>query len=550
MKPIGKAGLFSLVVIAASAAVTSAAPVKSVTPVQHLVVIFQENNSFDHYFGTYPTALNPPGEPPFYAREDTPAVNGLGTLVDGEPQGVLLTDNPNANDPANNNAGKGSVAINPFRLDRSQAFLNCNNSNSYKNEQLAFDHGLMDAFPLSTGSAATSASGDAVACPAGIVMGYYDGNTVTALWNYAQHFAMSDNFFDTEFGATILGHLNLISGQTHQTNKPGNVNTTGASSFVIRNGTVIANLDSSLDDCKSAPVNVGGVPTPVASVQMTGHNVGDLLNAKGISWGWFYTDFTAQPGSTPTHAVCANYDVHYDPFQYYPSTVNPHHLPPTSTALIGRQGDQANHQYDLNSFSAALNAGNLPAVSFVKAPGTATGHPQDGSTLSEQKFLVDTINVLQKSKFWPSMAIIVTYDDSDGWYDHAMPPIVNQSNDPVEDSVCGTVALPAGAFNDRCGYGQRLPFLVISPFAKRNYVDHTLLDTTSVLRFIEDNWQLGRIDSLDNPNGAPAGQGSFDQFAGSIENLFDFDDAERKVRDLPLLLLDDTTGEVVRRTRF
>jgi phospholipase C len=82
-----------------------------------------------------------------------------------------------------------------------------------------------------------------------------------------------------------------------------------------------------------------------------------------------------------------------------------------------------------------------------------------------------------------------------------------------------------------------LPFLVISPYAKRNYVDHAILDTTSVLRFIEDNWQLGRIDSLDNPNGAPAGQGSFDQFAGSIEGLFDFDDQYRDSRDdLPLLL--------------
>ena len=168
------------------------------------VVIFQENNSFDHYFATYPVALNPPGELPFFALEDTPTVNGLGTLVNGQPSGVLLTDNPNANNLANNNPSKGAVAINPFRLDRSQAFLDCDNSNAYANEQLAFDFGLMDAFPLFTGAKATGGSGDEVACPAGIVMGYYDGNTVTALWNYAQHFAMSDNFFDTEFGATIL----------------------------------------------------------------------------------------------------------------------------------------------------------------------------------------------------------------------------------------------------------------------------------------------------------------------------------------------------------
>jgi phospholipase C len=361
MKAIGRTCLISLVVLAANAAVVAAAPPGSTTPIQHLVVIFQENNSFDHYFATYPAALNPPGEPPFQAQDQTPAVNGLGTLVNGQPQGVLLTDNPNSRNPAN-----GTSVINPFRLDRSQAALDCDNSNAYAAEQSAFDHGLMDAFPAFTSSGATPPNGNEAACPAGIAIGYYDGNTVTALWNYAQHFAMSDNFFDTEFGTTVMGHLNLVSGQTHQTYEPGDVQKTGAKTFVIRDGSVIANLDSALDDCTSAPVLVNGVPTPVASVQMTGHNVGDPLNAKGISWGWFYADFTAQPGSTPTQAVCSNYDVHYDPFQYYHSTVNPHHLPPTSTALIGHQGDQANHQYDLGAFWAALNAGNLPTGSFER----------------------------------------------------------------------------------------------------------------------------------------------------------------------------------------
>ena len=141
MKTIGST-LLSLAVLAASAGVGAAAPPASTTPIQHLVVIFQENNSFDHYFATYPVALNPPGEPRFQAQDQTPTVNGLGTLVDGEPQGVLLTDNPNALKPAN-----GASAINPFRLDRSQATLDCDNSNAYAAEQSAFDHGLMDAFP-------------------------------------------------------------------------------------------------------------------------------------------------------------------------------------------------------------------------------------------------------------------------------------------------------------------------------------------------------------------------------------------------------------------
>jgi phospholipase C len=196
MMGIGRVCLLGFAVVA-SAASAGAAPVGTTTPIKHLVVIFQENNSFDHYFGTYPKAANPPGEPVFVAADDTPTVNGLND--------ALLDHNPN------------SVA--PFRLDRSQAALDCDNDNAYAAEQAAFDHGLMDKFPEDTSSSATPPSGDEVACPAGIAMGYYDGNTVTALWNYAQHFAMSDNFYDTEFGTTAMGHLNLISGQTHRSHR-------------------------------------------------------------------------------------------------------------------------------------------------------------------------------------------------------------------------------------------------------------------------------------------------------------------------------------------
>src|ERR1700736_1561535 len=115
------------------------------TPIQHLVVIFQENVSFDHYFGTYPTALNVPGELPFFAKPGTPSVNGLGTLIAGHPFGTLLTDNPNAFNPAN-----GSAAANPSRLAPSQAST-CDQDHTYGHEQLAFDQGLMDFFPGSVG---------------------------------------------------------------------------------------------------------------------------------------------------------------------------------------------------------------------------------------------------------------------------------------------------------------------------------------------------------------------------------------------------------------
>ena len=472
------------------------------TPIQHLVVIFQENNSFDHYFGTYPYARNPAGEPQFVAAPGTPSVNGL--------SGVLLTRNPNSINSTN-----GTGAINPFRLDRSEA-LTCDNINHYMAEQEAYHAGLMDLFPTYT-SATNSCPTGVSEAPPGLAMGYYDGNTVTALWNYAQQYAMSDNFFATEFGTTVMGHLNLISGDTNQTNVTSNAD--------IVNGSVIANINppKSLDDCSSG-----------TSVEMTSKNVGDLLNAQGVTWGWFYGDFAATSFSGTTAVCDTNYNPHYDPFQYYASTANPHHLPPTSVGAIGRT-DQANHQYDLGDFFSALAAGTLPSVSFVKAPFGYTGHPSDGSVLQEQTFLVDTINQLARSRQWPGMAILITYDDSDGWYDHVMPPIVNQSASSVDaltaPGACGTgeAALPGDDPSDehaqsRCGYGPRLPLLAISPFSKTNYVDHGLADQTSILRFIEDNWGLGRI-----------GAQSYDALAGSILGLFDFGQSNK-----PLILNPDS----------
>ncbi len=458
------------------------------TPIRHVVVIFDENNSFDHYFGTYPRALNPLGQPPFIAAPGTPTVNGLTP--------VLLNNNPNS--------------VQPFRLDRTMDST-CDNDNHYADEQSAYHMGLLDKFPENT---------SAVGCQPGLSMGYYDGNTVTALWNYAQHFAMSDNFFDTEFGTTVMGHLNLISGQTHETS----IQTISGK---VVNGSIIANVEAGFDDCVTPPTN-----TPV---QMTSANIGDLLNAKGVSWGWFYADFPQSANNKPITSCTSTYNSHYDPFQYYQSTSNQHHLLPSSPDAIGTSSDQANHNYTIDDFWTAANNGNMPAVSFLKAAKPQTGHPSDSTPLEEQQFLVQTINALQQLPEWSDMAILITYDDSDGWYDHVMPPIVNQSNDPGQDTLLGPAGMcgtpTPGAYLDRCGYGTRLPFLVISPYAKQNYVSHSVNDLTSVTRFIEDNWNLGRL-----------GDQSFDALAGSILDLFDFNASSPAAP----LILDETSGELLR----
>jgi phospholipase C len=356
-------------------------------------------------------------------------------------------------------------------------------------------------------------------------MDYYDGNTVTALWNYAQRFAMSDNSFSSTFGPSTVGALNLISGQTHGATTPDIPNN-------VDNGTVIGDPRpvAANDDCTIASA-------PKAA--MSGTNIGDLLNKQNLTWGWFQGGF--KPSSvTNGVATCAtshknvagatvtDYIPHHEPFQYYSSTANPHHLPPTSGAMIGKT-DQANHQYDLSDFQAAADAGNLPAVSFLKAPAYQDGHAGYSDPLDEQTFLVDTINHLQNLDTWKSTAVVIAYDDSDGWYDHVMGPIVSQSNS-ADDALtgpgsCGTAK--AGAYLDRCGYGPRQPLLAISPFARSNAVDHAITDQSSILRFIEDNWNLGRI-----------GNQSFDALAGSLSNLFNFQHPEGR-----RLFLDPATGE-------
>jgi phospholipase C len=453
-------------------------------PISHVVVIFQENVSFDHYFATYPFALNPPGEPAFHAKEGTPSVNGLNE--------TLLTSNPNL--------------LQPQRIDRSHVNT-ADQDHEYQAEQEAFDHGLMDKFVEFTGTPEGGGPSR--------VMDYFDGNTVTALWNYTQHFALSDNSYCTTFGPSTPGALNLISGNTH------GVTPTDLAGTTVQ-GTVFSDADPT-----------GDIASAGTTIQMSGTNVGDLLNAKGITWGWFEGGFDNPSASHigSDGKPKTDYIPHHQPFQYYPQTANPKHLPPSSVAAIGKT-DQANHQYDITRFWEALHAHNLPAVSFLKAPAYQDGHAGYSDPLLEQQFLVATINELMKSPEWNQIAIIIAYDDSDGWYDHVMSPILNHSQ-TIYDVFTGSGTTgtnsPLGGFQGRAGYGPRLPLLVISPFAKQNFVDHTITDQSSVLRFIEDNWKLGRI-----------GNGSFDAVAGSLLNTFDFDHRDEPDRRL---FLDANTGE-------
>jgi phospholipase C len=496
------------------------------------VVIFNENVSFDHYFGTYPNAVNPEGEPVFEPAKNTQ--RDINNLLKNP---ALLDNNPNLN------SANGIGASNPFRLDRTQANT-VDQSHAYTNEQKAFDGGKNDLFPLNTGRGTNGGAG--AFGTKGQVMGYFDGNTVTALWNYGQNYAMSDNAWADQYGPSSPGAVNMFAGQTNgfvQKIGSGSLLADGAGGF-----TLTGDIDPAGDACSSKS----------SQAMSNARNIGDLLNAATVPWGNFYGGFNLQinaNGSTGcsrctvsqvTGGAAGDYVPHHIWSQYFASTANPTHARPTSAKAIGyttvpgtKKIDPANHNYDLDDFFTAVGSGIYPAVSFIKMASYQDAHPSNSNPLDEQTGLVNLLNFLQQQPDWDSTAVIIAYDDSDGWYDHGFASTTSpsfSSSDALNGAgICGVIGTtePKGINGlpvaGRCGPGTRQPFLVISPYAKKNYVSHVQITQASIPQFIEDNWLEGeRLRG-----------GSFDAETGSIVDLFNFNKAN-SVK----LALDPTTGTV------
>ena len=381
-----------------------------------------------------------------------PAVNNLANAH-------LLTNNPNFTNTAN-----GSDAAEPFRLDRTQANT-ADQNHAYTAEQQAYDGGKADLFPKYTGKGTPGGVG--AFGTKGQVMGYFDGNTVTAMWQYAQHFAMSDNAYTDTYGPSTPGALNVVAGQTNgmqivaTSKKPS---TLAAVSYYIKDGqggfTMINDVDPGYDVC-SVPERPGddGGQEHRRSAQ----------RSAGVTWGGFMGGFNLDTknanGTTgckrSTHSTVVGTDVvdyipHHNWFQYYASTANPKHARPSSMAAIGysfepdgKTPDPANHEYGLQDFYAAVKAGNFPAVSFIKLPAYQDGHAGYSDPLDEQAGTVALINFLQQQPDWKNTAVIITWDDSDGWYDHAFAKTTSASFDAEADQLdgpgkCGTRQAAAG----------------------------------------------------------------------------------------------------------
>jgi phospholipase C len=461
-------------------------------------------------------------------------------------------------------------------------------------------------------------------------MDYYDGNTATAMWNYAQHFSLGDNSFGTTFGPSAPGAINVTSGDTgnvdtsHMANNPSVSTPTSPDGDITPDGhggfSLTSDAQPYWDDCSTRD-----------AVALSGTNIGDELNNAGLSWGWFEGGFdpttafatastgvshSGQPTSqfipdefagsftgknVPPHAsnqaLCDavhpvgvalggtgqwgykdDYIPHHEPFQYYATTANPHHLTiPTDGAgqdtfagleEIGTdtqsyangapQFNTPNHQYDTSDFDqlvAAIGDGELPSsalpnVSFLKAPGYEDGHPGYSEPADEQAFVTKEIDSLMRTPDWHSTVVIVNWDDSDGWYDHVYSGVTNPSLSPADNLTnttfsgatsgqCGPspqTKAPLAGEQGRCGFGPRLPMLVISPFARVNNVDSDLTDQASILNFIEYNWHLSGIpgsadqvlSKLDRSEGLP-----FD-----LAGMFDFQHPEAD-----RLILSPVTGQ-------
>ncbi|MDB5052293.1 MAG: hypothetical protein JWM44_343 [Bacilli bacterium] len=380
------------------------------TPIKHTIIIYQENRSYDSYFGTYPNA------PGFNALPGTPKAEGI-------PAGSYNLDE-NGNKVA------------PFLFDPNQLTTEDVDHN-FDDMVGAYDNGKMDNF--------YAASEKHKKGTGKVAMGYYDYQSIPYYWQYAQHYSLADHFFQPVFGPSTPGALYLISAQSGNSTNP----------------------------IKGDPVPAYGPLGGDKGNRAEGlkyKNIGDVLNEKGISWAWYQGGYTKADSS---------YSSHHNPFQYFDNY---------------DKGAYKNNMKDYDAFAQDVANGTLPAVVYIKGAYGEDEHPgaSGQSNPTAEDFSVKTINTIMKSKYWKDSAIIVTYDESGGYWDHVAPTQVKAGPDGLQ------------------GNGPRIPAIVISPFSKENYVSNTEYDTTSILKFIESNYKL---DSLNNR----------DKAANNILDMFDFD---------------------------
>ena len=438
--------------------------------IEHVVVIYAENRSFDHLFGLFPGANG-------IAHATHP------TQVDhnGTPLPYLIVwkgRHPDSGFPAR-------LPNQPFRLDgdpvyRPMSVPTGSPVHRFYQSQEQISGGKNNKFA-------------AISDVGGLVMGYYDGAQLE-MWKWAREYTLADNFFMGAFGGSYLNHMWLICActpvdkdapsamrvqldrQHHRLRrKPESPASALLGPPTFFDGAVTP--DGYSVNTSQPPYQPSGIP-PAANGDprfadpakhptppQTLKTIGDTLSAKGISWTWYAGGWNAavrdgMQAADATRTVIysrdggINFQAHHQPFNYF-------------KRFAPGTADRDQHLRDGEAFLAAIASGTLPQVAFYKPPGAFNEHPDYSDIVSGDKHIADIVAKLKASPLWSRTAIIVTYDENGGFWDHVPPPK-----------------------GDRWGPGTRIPTIIISPYAKRGYVDHTQYDTTSILKFLTRRFGL------------------------------------------------------------
>jgi len=292
----------------------------------------------------------------------------------------------------------------------------------------------------------------------GLVMGYYDGRKLP-LWRYAKRFTLADHFFQAAFGGSFLNHQWLACACTPRyDNAPEALKAVlDGQGGLVKDGLVTPDgyaVNTLYPAQGPYPANTD--PKKLLPVQ-TAPTLGDRLSDKGVDWAWYAGGWNDAVAGRPDQT----FQFHHQPYAYF------QRYPAGSAA-------RSQHLKDEADLLAGIAKGELPPVVFYKPIGALNEHPGYADVLSGDKHIAEILGKLEHSKLWKNSVVIVTYDEFGGFWDHVAPPKI-----------------------DRFGPGSRIPAIIVSPFARKGFVDHTVYDTTSILKLVEDRFHLQPLGERD-----------------------------------------------------
>lgn len=465
--------------------------------IETIVVIYAENRSFDNLYGSFPGAnglQNLAPEATLQVDRDGKPLKELPPIWKGlTAKGVS---------PAITKAQTEHQPNAPFAIDDPKGFnlsvavATSDLVHRFYQNQMQINHGKNDRFVAYTDSGA-------------LVMGHYDGSKL-ALWNIAKRYVLADNFFQGAFGGSFLNHFHLAcactpfypnADQSYAQEQISAVEEDGVTLKLaddsagsamactpkfVRDGNltpdfyVVNTMQPPYQPSAAKPAK-GGDPRftdPKSAITIppqTVPTIGDLLSAKGIHWAWYAGGWQSTldgQNSSPD----PNFQYHHQPFNYFAT------MAPGTEARAEHLKDGG---LEGSEFLKVIDAGKLPKVAFYKPQGNLTEHPGYADLATGDQHIADVIGHLERSPQWDHMLVIVAYDENGGFWDHVAPPKA-----------------------DRWGPGTRIPALIISPYAKKGTVDHTLYDTTSILRFITRRFDLPLLAGLKTRDEAMTAAGS------------------------------------------